>query len=283
MRCVLGGRDYERMLDLAVMIVKSHRPASLWPEVMGELAAVLHSTAGLFADGRVDRARIRAEAKAWTPELGGLPLSDLLREYVLQHPLGRHYVTTPDRSALIVDDLLPEREWRRTDVYHSARELAGFTRHIAVALPAPLGSIRALLFGRPGRNFSDRDRSFLQRVQPLLSGADAQIRELGRWRRSVDSGRAGEVVADVRLTPRELATLGLLAQSLTARAIAHRLSISTNTVHKHLSAIYRKLGTTDRLATVLRAQKLGLLPGQPSQESATVSPEPVQTSWPSQP
>ncbi|MFI5495117.1 helix-turn-helix transcriptional regulator [Actinoplanes sp. NPDC051859] len=63
-----------------------------------------------------------------------------------------------------------------------------------------------------------------------------------------------------RLTPRELDVLALLAESLTAAAIGRRLGISTGTVHKHLAALYRKLGTSDRLATVLRARTLGLLP-----------------------
>ena len=64
-----------------------------------------------------------------------------------------------------------------------------------------------------------------------------------------------------RLTPREVEVLVLLAESLTAAAIARRLGISAGTVHKHLAALYRKLGTGDRLATVLRARALGLVPG----------------------
>jgi len=63
------------------------------------------------------------------------------------------------------------------------------------------------------------------------------------------------------LTPRERDVLALLAESLTAAAIARRLGISIGTVHKHLAALYRKLGTGDRLATVLRARALGLVPG----------------------
>lgn len=63
-----------------------------------------------------------------------------------------------------------------------------------------------------------------------------------------------------RLTTRELATLRLLAESLTADAIARRLGITVGTVHKHLASLYRKLGTSDRLETVLCAQRLGLLP-----------------------
>jgi len=32
------------------------------------------------------------------------------------------------------------------------------------------------------------------------------------------------------------------------------------TVHKHVESLYRKLGTRDRVSTVLRAQEIGLLP-----------------------
>ncbi|GGQ76747.1 helix-turn-helix transcriptional regulator [Couchioplanes azureus] len=80
---------------------------------------------------------------------------------------------------------------------------------------------------------------------------------------------AGEAVAGApappttpvpRLTPRELSILRLLADSLTAATIARRLGISPGTVHKHLGRLYRKLGTSDRLATVLRARETGLLP-----------------------
>ncbi|PRY37991.1 LuxR C-terminal-related transcriptional regulator [Umezawaea tangerina] len=63
-----------------------------------------------------------------------------------------------------------------------------------------------------------------------------------------------------RLTQRELTVLQVLAEGLTADAIARRLDISPRTVHRHLQHLYRKLGTTDRLATVLRAKSLGLLP-----------------------
>ncbi len=65
---------------------------------------------------------------------------------------------------------------------------------------------------------------------------------------------------DHRLTQREFTVLSVLAEGLTADAIARRLDISPRTVHRHLQHLYRKLGTTDRLATVLRAKSLGLVP-----------------------
>ena len=62
----------------------------------------------------------------------------------------------------------------------------------------------------------------------------------------------------VLLTPREQDILGLLCEGLTAVAMARRLGLSPRTVTKHQQRLYRKLGTSDRLATVLRAQRLGM-------------------------
>lgn len=63
-----------------------------------------------------------------------------------------------------------------------------------------------------------------------------------------------------RLTPREHTVLNLLGEGLSAKAMARRLAISPRTVTKHQETLYRKLETSDRLMTVLRAQALGLLP-----------------------
>ncbi|WP_436498679.1 LuxR C-terminal-related transcriptional regulator [Actinokineospora sp. HUAS TT18] len=60
-------------------------------------------------------------------------------------------------------------------------------------------------------------------------------------------------------TRRERVVLKLLADGLTAAAIARRLEISPRTVHHHLESLYRKLGTNDRLTTVRRAESIGLL------------------------
>ncbi|WP_234010138.1 helix-turn-helix transcriptional regulator [Streptomyces sp. SA3_actF] len=68
-----------------------------------------------------------------------------------------------------------------------------------------------------------------------------------------------ERAAALGLTPREITVLALLAEARTASAIAQRLGISPRTVHRHLAHLYRKFGTRDRLATVLRARETGVL------------------------
>jgi LuxR family maltose regulon positive regulatory protein len=61
------------------------------------------------------------------------------------------------------------------------------------------------------------------------------------------------------LTKRELEMLDLIAQRLTYREIAERLVISPNTVKKHVSNIYGKLGVSNRPAAIAKAQESGLL------------------------
>ncbi|MFI7413540.1 LuxR C-terminal-related transcriptional regulator [Streptomyces sp. NPDC049627] len=55
-----------------------------------------------------------------------------------------------------------------------------------------------------------------------------------------------------------MTVLGLLAEGLTAAAIAHRLGMSVSTVNTHLERIYCKRDSCDRLTTVLRARELHL-------------------------
>ena len=63
----------------------------------------------------------------------------------------------------------------------------------------------------------------------------------------------------VDLTPREVEVLALLAEGLTNKAIAYRLSISDHTVKFHVNAILTKLNAQSRTDAVVRASRLGLI------------------------
>ena len=87
--------------------------------------------------------------------------------------------------------------------------------------------------------------------QPLLRALDRHVAALAT---------VGETEEVCPLTPRERVVLQLLADGLTAQAIASRLAVSRRTVHKHLEHLYRKLGAADRLTAVVREQGQGWLP-----------------------
>ncbi|MFI5731280.1 response regulator [Kribbella sp. NPDC051587] len=60
------------------------------------------------------------------------------------------------------------------------------------------------------------------------------------------------------LTPRERQILELLATGLSTTAMANRLALTSKTVHNNLSAIFAKLGVTNRTEAALLARRAGL-------------------------
>lgn len=72
------------------------------------------------------------------------------------------------------------------------------------------------------------------------------------------------VAACFRLTPREQEILPLLAQRLTDREIAERLSISHRTAMNHTANILGKLGLTSRRDVTAFVARHGLLPSSTS-------------------
>ncbi|MER3397525.1 MAG: DNA-binding response regulator [Chloroflexota bacterium] len=61
------------------------------------------------------------------------------------------------------------------------------------------------------------------------------------------------------LTPRELEVLGLVADGLSNKEIAHRLGISEHTVKFHVNTIMSKLGARSRTEAAVMAARLGLI------------------------
>lgn len=253
--------DYEHMLDLAVSVLNSTESASAWQLIAEELVRGLHGTAGVFSE--VHRTSGFARVHARTPaSLGALPLESVLRGQIKSgHPMVHHYATTSDRNPLAITDIMSETQWQRTEAYALTRRTLDSRYHFAVPLPAETDSVRCFVIHRDSTRFTDHERVYARRIQPLLVSVDAHFRRLSQWQaRSLSSTFTPVEAATAHgLSPRETAVLSLVAETYTAEAIGRRLGITTRTVHKHLENLYRKLGTSDRLATVLRAHHLGLL------------------------
>ena len=64
------------------------------------------------------------------------------------------------------------------------------------------------------------------------------------------------------LTPREVEVLKLLAQGLSNKEIARRLTISPKTAGSHVEHIYSKIDASSRAAASLFAVQHGLLPAE---------------------
>ncbi|MFE2941698.1 response regulator transcription factor [Streptomyces sp. NPDC059255] len=266
--------EYAQMLSLAVAVLERADPEPPWPLVLAELTRELHSPAASLAQARYAERTGRVEAwRTARPVSPGLLDSLMTRQLRAGNPLVAHYASTPDRTPRTASELMGERSWLRSRSHRLARGTLG-AHMLAIPLPAPAGVARGFVLHHERDDFTPEERAYAARVQPLLVGIDCHYRALARWRSAPGQpaepvpGPAGtgtgvasaERAVEAGLTPRQHAVLTLLAKALPATAIAHRLHISPRTAHKHIEGIYRRLGTCDRLSTVMRAQSMGLLP-----------------------
>jgi len=174
------------------------------------------------------------------------------------HPVLRYYLATGERVAVQVADVPREiADQRVLGRWYDLSRPFGVTDQVALPLQRGPHDQTAFVIGRD-RPFTAGEMELVAVLQRLLSGLDHQVRLLARAHGAATPAGAA-VAADARLTPREIAALAAVAGGLTAAAAGHRLGISARTVHKHLERAYGKLGVTDRVSAVLRAQQLGLM------------------------
>ncbi|MFI1973289.1 helix-turn-helix transcriptional regulator [Streptomyces cinnamoneus] len=244
-------RDYEHMLDLVVAVLGNADPEATWPLITKHLREAFDCTAVTFSGLYTAENVLRTEA--WAPESHGPLVYDFAERHHSphQHPLAIH-VASGSTSPVILSRI--SDRWRHSVWCDTARDHGG-GEQLGLPTPGDPQALRALLLGREAE-FTEHDLALATRIQPLLLTADSHTRELRR----LHAAAPQPVAAGHDLTPRELTVLGLLAEGLTAEGIAHRLLISPHTVNRHLEKVYRKLGTNNRVSTVLLAQRSGLVP-----------------------
>ncbi|MEV6600110.1 LuxR C-terminal-related transcriptional regulator [Actinoplanes sp. NPDC051346] len=261
----MSARGYRKILDLIMALLDCPNPPAWWSLVARELADALHGDASWLYRG-VDLEINTAKLEAFSPEvIERVPLQSLLDTHMPRHPIARYYSATRNLTPATVHDFVGERTWRNSATGSELRSQLGLSRQLALPVPAAGGELRAFLVSKSGRNFSFSDRELAQRIQALLIRIDRHSSELQKLHESRIGRQSGELPTvnmpadDVGVTPRELTVLGLLAEGLTAKAIARRLGITVRTVTKHQEKLYRKLGTQDRLSSVLLAHDIGLI------------------------
>lgn len=74
--------------------------------------------------------------------------------------------------------------------------------------------------------------------------------------RAAEASRLAEA-----LTPRQWEVLRMIAEGASTREMAARLGVSEGSVRSHITALYRKLGVSNRVETLRRAVELGLVRG----------------------
>ncbi|MEU8713202.1 LuxR C-terminal-related transcriptional regulator [Streptomyces sp. NPDC048663] len=250
---------WERLTGLAVAALNEREPERLWPMLADALTGLCEGETLVYKlddwnEGEGTLGMTATAAAEWG-RLGRRELGVLRSGY----PFAPHYAGGPGRSP-VTAGRLAGGAWRASETARVLGRVLDLDQVLALPLPGTVAPITGCLVYRSGADFTEDQLRTAERAQPLLAAVEGQRQLLEQWRRSAaPAGEADERAADVALTPRELTVLLLLTDALTADAIGRRLGISARTVHKHVENLYRKLGTRDRLSTVLRAQRLGLV------------------------
>jgi DNA-binding CsgD family transcriptional regulator len=238
-------------VGLAADLVSEHTETRQAARINRQLVETFGAVGGAFCDRGIE---------LWPIDRFTASVDDIAswcaRHAPMEHPILRYFLATGDWRVMQVADV-------PTDIVSTAvsgawiergRQWGGVQHQIAL----PLTRRRAFVVGRP-EPFTGAEMHLARQVRRLIAGLDRHHGAFSRWSRA--AGLEAWVTADdVGLTPRELTVLALLAEGLTAASIGRRLMITERTVHKHLQHSYTKLGVTDRLGAVLRAQRIGLLP-----------------------
>jgi DNA-binding CsgD family transcriptional regulator len=99
-----------------------------------------------------------------------------------QHPVVSRHFAAPALGALKISDFLSDRQWRRTELFgdcYGGRLGIGWEIATQIRFGPRVQACAAL--GRTNRDFSERDRAFLDVINPHLRGAYARIeREAAR-------------------------------------------------------------------------------------------------------
>jgi LuxR family transcriptional regulator, maltose regulon positive regulatory protein len=190
-------------------------------------------------------------------ELGDRPAAD--RYLAELQAAGSVVATAPLRAAVRLSEGLVaaaagDRE-QACDHFEDAVDLFGHARAPFEEGQARLELARAMqALGRTDAAAREAQAAYdcLERVG--ATAAAARAREL-----AAPTVAPATAVGDAVLTDRQLQVLRLVADGLTDREIADRLTLSEHTVHRHVANIYVRLGCSSRATAVAHAARLGLL------------------------
>ena len=156
------------------------------------------------------------------------------------------------------DAVLWDLGWSAEASLERFTDLQDTSLPVVALMPDSVQITEAWSAGVRGFLLRDADASALHAALMAVSeGLTVLAPELSAAPPSIIERRSGSLPEE--LTAREMEVLQLLAEGLSNKSIAQRLSISEHTVKFHVNAIFGKLGAQSRTEAVIRATRLGLV------------------------
>ena len=204
----------------------------------------------------IDLARNTVVLRGNPPELQKKPTADLLAHHASDHPIIASYLREPSVRPRRLSDVASRADLLRNGSYVEVMRPLGIRYQLSMM------TIRGSQLTGGGWAFNDGAKDFTDEHVVIAGRIQQVLGMLGAP--PPPAPPSPEARERLGLTDREIQVLTLVAEGHTAHAIGTLLRIAPATVRKHLQQLYAKLGVSDRLLAVRRAQESGLL--------ATVSP-----------
>jgi DNA-binding CsgD family transcriptional regulator len=149
------------------------------------------------------------------------------------------------------NDFYTAREFRNLDMYAECFRILGVNNHAAVHVAGDDGNIRYFALERAGRkDYTERDRILLEHSQHHLANARRLAIVRQRMQPATELDPAG--FACLGLTARECEVAFWLTQGKSNDEIARILTVSLQTIKAHITVLFNKTGTSNRLALTLQ-------------------------------
>lgn len=165
--------------------------------------------------------------------------------------------STPDLDLLIIDLDMPDMDW--TDGIRTLQESAPDTRLVIISATEEIRNIKkALEMGVSGYIPKSSDTKVItSAINLIIDGGTylpPSVIEQASHIHDIASSKTNKL-----LTPRQSEVLSYVAEGMSNKQIAYKMSVSEATVKLHINALLRAIGATNRTQAVIIAQKRGLI------------------------
>jgi DNA-binding CsgD family transcriptional regulator len=180
------------------------------------------------------------------------PWLELFAELAHENPIYQRWQRTHDGRAYRFSDVTTREQLGATELYRRVYAPLGIEHQIAFTLPCRPDRVLAAVLSRPDRDFTDRERDFINRSRPYLIQA---YRNAVAYSELRDRSSAGleRALSEFGLTVREAEVVRLVALGGSNRDVGAALGITDRTIQKHLERAFRKLGVRNRSEAASRA------------------------------
>lgn len=164
--------------------------------------------------------------------------------------------TTPDLDLLIIDLDMPDMDW--TDGIRTLQEVAPQTGIAIISATEDVRNIKkALEMGISGYIPKSSDTKVITSAIHLIleGGTYLPPSVMEQTSHIADTSSKSAKL----LTPRQSEVLSYVAEGMSNKQIAYKMSVSEATVKLHINALLRAIGATNRTQAVIIAQKRGLI------------------------